>query len=235
MNTRELLLGLAEKAGRAPLEAEFLRAIADDPDDEATRAAYADWLEENGREQMALYLRLDVERARTHRTAERFAELAKEMEALETVLDQGWRSGLQRPGRVLNCGGAGTSKPRVRFTFRCPNRWSDLTGPSGASVRYCGDCRRHVFLCESAAEAEHHARKGDCIAINSRVALDVIADPQNEPPDMFMTLGEVALEGEEEPEPLDTEELADMGITPESIWAERLFPDLPPKPWWQFW
>jgi len=44
MNTREMLLALAAEADRGPLEAEFLRAIAEDPDDEATRAAYADWV-----------------------------------------------------------------------------------------------------------------------------------------------------------------------------------------------
>src|SRR5262249_51955042 len=39
----------------------FLRAIADAPDDDATRLVYADWLEEQGESPRADYLRLECE------------------------------------------------------------------------------------------------------------------------------------------------------------------------------
>jgi uncharacterized protein (TIGR02996 family) len=223
MNAREMLLALADEAGRDPLEGAFLRAIADDPDDDATRAAYADWLEESGRTLEAEYLRLDVERGRTHRKAERFRGLLVSMAELERGLSEPWISALKRPARVLNCGGAGAADPRLRFTFLCPNRWGDLTGPPGASVRFCGDCRRNVFMCSSVEEAEDHARKGDCIAISSRTALDVIGDPRNAPFHDVVAMGEIYIE---EVAPEHSEE---------GVWAERLFQPKPKKPWWKFW
>src|SRR5262245_9401230 len=227
MNRRELLLGLAEEEGRAPLEAEFLRAIADDPDDEATRAAYADWLEENGQEQMALYLRLDLERARTHRSAERFPELGHQMAALEEGLDPRWYSAVARLGRILNCGKSGTQDQWLRFRFHCPNRWSDLTSTSNPHVRFCGDCRKTVALCLDAEQAKQVARDGACIAINSRTALDVLPELEKDGP-----------------RPDDEFEI-EMGLFDDSDteWAEVMrsvkppapAPPPPTKPWWQFW
>src|SRR5262249_4839070 len=202
-------------------EAEFLRVIADDPDDEATRAAYADWLEENGREQMALYLRLDLERARTHRTAERFEGLTTEMAALEQDLDVVWAGGLGRPGGILNCGSSAPN-PILAFRFLCPNRWSDLKETSLPGVRYCGDCRQTVSLCEDAEEATRRASEGACIAITSRIALAVLdkLGPDESAEFDGLMVGMPAL-----PRPMS----AATSPTPEQP------PPTPPKPWWQFW
>ena len=45
----------------------FLEAIAADPDDEATRLVYADWLEEHG-DSRAQFLRLEIEYRKTPKT-----------------------------------------------------------------------------------------------------------------------------------------------------------------------
>ncbi len=213
---------LADEPGRDPLEAAFLRAIAEDPDDDATRAAYADWLEEEGKEKQALYLRLDLERSRTRRTETRFAEVGCMMAALKEDVAPAWVEGLKRPARILNCGKAAALDPYFRVRFLCPNRWSDLTDTKQPEVRHCGDCRRTVTLCHDVEEAKRLGRIGSCIALSSRVALEVVPALEDDDGliDDEMLLGEI-------------EYVDDGGITP-FVAPPPPTPE-PKKPWWQFW
>ncbi len=215
-----LLEMIAGAEGCDPQEAAFLRAIVADPDDEVTRVVYADWLEEDGREPMARYLRLDAERNRTHRSAERFGELTNLLAYLKDDLDPRWCAGLERPARVFNCGAADVADRKVRFTYQCPNRWQDLTPTADAAIRYCAGCKKNVHACDTKAEAEEHAWGGRCVAISSRLALTVLADPIPDESECRY-------------------EMAGVLLPPEWTWGEDLFSrkpkPKPKKPWWQFW
>lgn len=72
------------------VEADFIRAIQRDPEDDEARLIYADWLEQQG-DVRAEYLRLEVQRRRIPR---RLAELAQR-------ISPGWRAQVNLRCRVL--------------------------------------------------------------------------------------------------------------------------------------
>ncbi len=48
-------------------------------------------------------------------------------------------------------------------------------------MRHCGACRKKVYYCSTIREAYNHARKGDCVAIDSivpRFHRDLERDPE---------------------------------------------------------
>lgn len=57
----------------------FLRAIAEDPGDDATRLVFADWLDEHGQHDRAEFIRLQIELARTDPVTEGYAERTARM------------------------------------------------------------------------------------------------------------------------------------------------------------
>jgi uncharacterized protein (TIGR02996 family) len=88
-----VLLGVSRTTDRTmPMQEDipFLRAIFQQPDDEAVRLIYADWLEERG-DPRAEYLRLEVELYPLAKDARsRRATLQKQIGALQPRLDAGW-------------------------------------------------------------------------------------------------------------------------------------------------
>jgi len=72
------------------VEADFIRAIQSDPEDDEARLIYADWLEQRG-DVRGEYLRLEVQRRRIPR---RLAELAQR-------ISPSWRAGVDLRCRVL--------------------------------------------------------------------------------------------------------------------------------------
>lgn len=55
-----------------------------------------------------------------------------------------------------------------RFQFQCPQRWFNLSTTEDRNVRFCGECRRNVYLCRDADEWRLHAGQGHCVAILER-------------------------------------------------------------------
>lgn len=96
-----------------------------------------------------------------------------------------WVQLVQRVDRVLNCGAAPAAPAVVRFRYRCPNRWETLAPTDESGVRYCEECRRNVYYCDSAETAARRARQGDCItvpaALTQELADDVTKDVMGRP------------------------------------------------------
>ncbi len=67
----------------------FLQAIRDEPDDDAPRLVYADWLEDHGQEARAEFIRVQCERARPDTEPGRAAEL--EMRAWRLLVEN-WKA-----------------------------------------------------------------------------------------------------------------------------------------------
>ncbi len=141
----------------------FIRVILEEPSDVARRLIYADWLEECGDPNSlhrAEYLRTECELdalppkdpKRRHRT-----DRLRQLRAL--VGDDWWRQ--LDWTEVEHC---------VEFAYRCPQRWDTLTPTADASVRHCPECRQNVYYCRTPLEAYRRARKGQCVAIDSRQA-----------------------------------------------------------------
>jgi uncharacterized protein (TIGR02996 family) len=230
---------LVDDPRRDAQETAFLRSILEDPDDDTPRLVFADWLEEKGQGDKARFVRLEVELSRLPRRQDCFEHLGKELIRLGGVLGLPWVLALLRPGRLLNCGLPDVEPekagiPRnlsarhtfaVRFEFPCPNRWADLQPTGSTGVRYCGDCQRDVHFCASRDEAEQHAVRGNCIAISSRVALQV--EPEQDLP---------FLHRDEEPDCSEGDLVMGELLEPQpyEIWARQMF-RRHHKAWWQFW
>jgi uncharacterized protein (TIGR02996 family) len=212
-----------------PQEAAFLRAVLDDPDDDAPRLVFADWLDDNDRADKAAFVRLEVELSRLPRLSKRFREIRDELFRLDDLIGGQWSGALIRAGRLLNCGKAKRQSLPLRFAYECPNRWSDLEPLPKGNDRFCKNCRKTVHFCASKEEAEAHAVQGHCVAIGSRLDLAVrqkYAPPSQPAPaapeeDEFMRLGDVLPPGV--PDPLES---------PYYRWAEE-FLSRPRKRWGQ--
>jgi uncharacterized protein (TIGR02996 family) len=211
-----------------PQERAFLRAILDDPDDDATRLVFADWLDDSGQHDKARYVRLEVELSEMPRVEERFGPLTEELNRLGESIGDRWSLALFRPGRLLNCGLAESQWPGAdvadRFAFECPNRWVDLHPTADEGLRFCDECRKHVHRCASRAEAERHALRGHCVAIDSRIALEVEIDCEK---------GPLSEQRRKEEQRTDV-----VGMlrppSPYELWAREFFGGHG-KHWWQLW
>ena len=216
-----------------PYECSFLEAILDDPDDETTRLIYADWLDERG-DPRGEFVRLEATVAGLSRDSEQARAPRARLDELADALDDSWAWFIlhSRRARVLNCGRAAGAAPAWRFTFACPNRWASLVPTAHDGVRFCMECRKPVYFCETAAQVRRKARAGRCVAIPSRLAGEVErAHAADE-----LVVGR-----------LDTRmALPVLPAVPEDEeafqrWGEELFggrwetPPAPAKSWWQFW
>jgi uncharacterized protein (TIGR02996 family) len=79
-------------------EAGFLRAIADDPEDDAPRLVYADWLDERD-DPRGEFIRVQLEFERTAPLAERYAVLRARARALRRLVDPEWAVAMGFPPR----------------------------------------------------------------------------------------------------------------------------------------
>src|SRR4051812_36226472 len=170
---------------RHPQETAFLTSIVEDPDDDAARLVFADWLDESGHADKAAFVRLEVELSREPQSSERYAEVRDELVRLDVAIGGHWCRALVRINRLLNCGSAKAKTPVLRFAYECPLRWADLTPQSRPDERHCGKCRKTVHHCATRQQAEEHAVAGHCIAIGSRLALAVQQEYPVDPDGIF--------------------------------------------------
>jgi uncharacterized protein (TIGR02996 family) len=190
-------------------ESAFLRAIAEDPNDEGTRLVFADWLEERG-DPRAEFIRLDCAVRRMTGREEDYGEVQDRWWELRAELDPAWRAVLGQ-SVIENC--------HVRFQFRCPARWQKLKATELPMVRLCDRCHKEVHYCDTIEKAKEHACAGHCVAVDLRV--------DRHPGDLAE--GEFELEGLL---------MGDMGDFDEGeLDLDGALVALPPrkKPWWKFW
>jgi diguanylate cyclase (GGDEF)-like protein len=154
------------------------KALAHELGDE-DRVLYAKLVEEREPER-AEWLRLEI--ALHSRATDDPAVLARFLELARKIGFE-YANALLRD-KIMNCGSEGAKKeaPRVRFTFACSKRWQTLAPTEAESVRFCQQCKEHVYHCDTAAEATARARAGQCIAIpkhlsDSGAGEDVLGRP----------------------------------------------------------
>src|SRR6516225_4375149 len=116
----------------------FIRAILADPENDAHRLIYADWLEERG-DARGEYLRLECHLATLSQDDPQLDPLLIQFRELHSQIDPAWRAAVAR-SKVERC--------RL-FAFRCPKRWDKLRPTKDSAVRVCTACRKEVFYCES--------------------------------------------------------------------------------------
>lgn len=205
----------------------FVRAILADPGDQATRLVYADWLEENGDKQRAEFLRLDAalveKEAKQDDSAEqrervRAARMRGRLMRLQAALNPAWLAAVGRHS-IENC--------MLQFAFQCPRRWDRLKATEDVAVRSCDQCRRNVYYCCSMDEVWRHARAGDCVALDCRIAgaaVGLYPDPRS------AVVGQIALPQAtetpvrltSEPEPPEADRPR-QGTDHLTLWEERRY------------
>jgi uncharacterized protein (TIGR02996 family) len=143
-------------------EAAFLNAILANPDDNAPRLIYADWLDERGDPlavAKAAYLR-DITLLITpkgHRAQRRVERVRGRLHEGAKNLPSNWLAIVSRVA-IEACA--------ARFAFQCPKQWEKLVATADVLVRSCTECQQSVYYCTSMREARAHALHGECVAVD---------------------------------------------------------------------
>src|SRR5262245_33612921 len=137
----------------------FINAIIANPDDNDLRLVYADWLEERG-DPRGEFLRLEAAAARSTEASDFLAKHGR-LQELRQLIDRGWLAQMGR-SKIELC--------QVEFAFQCPKKWENLQITDKPPVRFCDACRQNVYYCHSIEEAQRHAWKGHCVAVDAGVA-----------------------------------------------------------------
>ena len=150
-------------------EAAFLAAILADPDDDAPRLVFADWLDERG-DCRGEWLRLTVRRDELVRGAAAGATIAARALAWATVrgevrritrrlqqlaarVPEAWALRLHR-GFIENC----------RYPEEtCPRFWHRLPESDRADQRTCDRCQRQVECCRTTWESIKAGLRGRAV------------------------------------------------------------------------
>ena len=136
----------------------FLRAILDNPADDAPRLVYADWLDERGDPESAArarFLRTTAAHARARARDRKVLE--QRLNGMALGLDADWLKIVSQVP-VENCS---------LFEFQCPKWWENLTATDDPAVRYCDGCEKTVHYSKTIEEAQDHAWSGRCVAVSS--------------------------------------------------------------------
>jgi uncharacterized protein (TIGR02996 family) len=134
----------------------FLNVLRADPNDEATRLVYADWLDERG-DPRAAFIRLESEYVSLSEEDVRLAEMKDRLFQMAALLSEEWLRVVSRPAIEL-C--------ELRFAYTCPKRWDRLKPTGDSSIRFCEGCQQNVYYCGTVGDARGHARRGHCVAVD---------------------------------------------------------------------
>ena len=180
----------------------FIRTILANPAELTSWVVYADWLDEHDNPLHAEFLRLEVRRGQLSNTDLEWYSVEERLQELRSALDPKWVAFFDRP-MIENCEPA--------FRFKCPKKWENLKLTPDFGVRHCDACEKKVYFCHTLPDAQNHARRGDCVAVQ----LDVLRYPGDLKP------------------PVPREELDDLDLMVGMLAA----PEPPPRrrPWWKFW
>jgi uncharacterized protein (TIGR02996 family) len=156
-----------------PVEADFLAQLRAQPNDDETRLVYADWLEESGQNIKAEFLRLQCRLLAggvlLFDSDPDAVALQERLRALSPASDAWWRALTARPA-IEKC-------EDVRFKFKCPKRWTELTPTEEPAVRHCGTCDRHVHFCATREEVIARGAAKECVAFDaSLIRSEALAD-----------------------------------------------------------
>lgn len=219
----ELRPGLPRHRWRIDVvELGFLKKMSANPDETSNWHAYMDWLEEHDVVRGEFLRAMSMLSILSNRD-DRFQNQRRHCLELWARVDPEWGLAMLEMlrSRILNCGGATSREPPLRFAFQCPNQWDSLAPGVDPNVRFCQDCSKSVYFCRTVAEAESHGKAGNCIAISSRAALQVQATADHAERLMWpigMTLG---LASSDKSNPLEQPPDDQLYRT----WADILFVD----------
>lgn len=150
------------------------------PDDPATRAVYADWLEEHDQAARAEFLRLQLAVGAVASAEDpAFAQASARLAELAKQVGDGWRVRVAMSfiepqtcptrGPAIRASMWGRSKPAppaLGMELVCPMRWDMLEPTEREGARRCRACNTEVTYCTTIEQAATAAQEGRCIAID---------------------------------------------------------------------
>ncbi len=170
-------------------EKAFLQAILDNPEDEAIRLIYADWLDEHDRDTQANWLRIESFAQGKLREGLDCSNEFEQMRELFAKIDPQWR-GLVSRGKIENCRVYNKACPQVWQTLEKPNLF-DEDAERNHLTRRCEICEREVHLTTSQTEAQARLWVDQLVIVP--VCL-VLHGDDLEPDSAAMTIGMQALD-----------------------------------------
>ncbi|HEU0033821.1 MAG TPA: TIGR02996 domain-containing protein [Kofleriaceae bacterium] len=136
-------------------EQRLLVAIANGDDN--ARLVYADWCEQQGDPPRAEFLRVQHTVMRATDLSPDIQQRMARLRELAPHVDVAWRREVARQF-VEGC--AALEAP-------CPADWTKMQPTERSDVRMCGGCHKQVFYCTSIAQAQYHAIRGNCVAVDA--------------------------------------------------------------------
>ncbi len=154
------LVAFHERGDRAmrPLPEAVQRLVAEvrRADTATTREVLADALEEQGSPAEAEYVRRELALQHAKDTkSQAFTDELERFKALGQVVGTTFRYVVGRD--VEGCAG-------LRWTFRCPRTFGELTETGSSSTRFCEACHSPVVRADTEAEAGALAARGVCVS-----------------------------------------------------------------------
>jgi uncharacterized protein (TIGR02996 family) len=145
---------LVIERGAAPdfVEQRLLAAITESQD-ATSRLVYADWLEEQGQQARAEFLRLQEHLV----TSPRDMGAAVRLRQLAASIELGWRHAVARPV-IEGCD--------RRMSFRCPKEWGSLAPTDRQDVRHCAACNQDVYYAATVDIARRYVAANRCVAVD---------------------------------------------------------------------
>lgn len=140
-------------------------------DEDTTRVVLGDVLEEAGAIAEAEYVRLELDLQRQSPSGAGFIEGVRRLRTLSSVVGPTFRYLVGRD--IAGCSG-------VRWAFRCPMTWNELTPTNIGSERVCQTCRQLVVQVETETDARKLAGDGVCTSM-AALEVDWVGDVSFDP------------------------------------------------------
>ncbi len=78
-----------------------------------------------------------------------------------------------------------------KVKYKCPLEWKNLKETNDSKIRFCNECNKNVYRCETSEDIDKHIELNNCIAIENDRGL--IGEESTmgviEPPDERMKFG----------------------------------------------
>jgi uncharacterized protein (TIGR02996 family) len=157
----------------------LLDEIRQRPGDLAPRTVYADWCEEHGHPERAMFLRQQLAVAETKTASDPdFRRAAARLAALAPQVGNSWRARVAMAfiercplpaattTTTTSAAPSGSPLPELGLELVCPMRWDKLAPTEREGVRWCSGCGHEVTYCTTIVQARGVARRGGCLAID---------------------------------------------------------------------
>ena len=63
-----------------------------------------------------------------------------------------------------------------KVKYKCPLKWKNLKETKDSEIRFCNECNKNVYRCETSEDIDRHISLNNCIAIENRDKPSLMGD-----------------------------------------------------------